>query len=110
MAVAHTHAALRWKASQRVTHAVHNFLRDAIAERGVLRRIKFEQIAARKETAVARKAAMDTQGRRPTMQVLANHDPWYTAPDAATERTIGVVHSRTGAGTQLEQAIVEVTQ
>ena len=42
--VAHQHARLRWRTAQRVVRAVHAFLREALAERDALRRMKTSDI------------------------------------------------------------------
>ena len=54
--LAHQHARLRWRAAQRVVKAAHAFLREALAECDVLRRMKTRDIE-KKRTIVAERRA-----------------------------------------------------
>ena len=79
-ALALRHASARWTAAQRVVQAVHAFLRDAIAERSVLRRQQRDTIATRRAQAAHRQRERQARGER-IEQVVTNGDPWHPDTD-----------------------------
>ena len=81
--MAHQHARIRWRAAQRVVKAVHAFLREALAERDVLRRIKTRDIEKKRTIAAERRAS--NAHRSPAHHVvIPNGEPWY--PDIKSRR------------------------